>query len=67
MIEKIYKLGIHVEKEYLYFVDEEGDVSRIKDLAQEKVVKVGIKKQPGYTYFIDKEGDVSCMKTSIEK
>lgn len=69
MAEKICKLGIPVEKDYLYFVDKEGDVSRTRDngLTQEKVAKAGIKKQPGYLYFIDKDGDVCCVKIAIEK
>ncbi|MCX7910417.1 MAG: hypothetical protein N2505_02395, partial [Endomicrobia bacterium] len=54
---------------FLYFVDKDGDVSRVK-MARggkkggkpQKVAKVGVKKEEGYLYFIDKNGDISRAK-----
>jgi hypothetical protein len=70
MAEKVLKLGIKREEGYLYFVDQEGDISRIKMArgrkgsgeSPEKVAKAGIKREPGYLYFVDKEGDISRTK-----
>jgi len=69
MAEKVAKAGVKRQKDYLYFVDKQGDVSRAK-MARggkkggkpEKVAKVGVKKQSGYLYFVDKAGDVSRSK-----
>jgi histidine triad (HIT) family protein len=49
------------EKGYIYFVDEDGDVSRCRMVKgrvkekqkKEKVLKVGIKRQPNTLYFVD--------------
>lgn len=68
-MEKVAKVGVKRQKEYLYFVDKNGDVSRAK-MARggkkggkpEKVAKVGVKKASGYLYFVDKAGDVSRSK-----
>ncbi len=70
MAEKVAKVGVKKEKEYLYFVDKDGDVSRAvmarggKKAKQgsEKVAKVGVKKDKGYLYFVDKNGDISRAK-----
>lgn len=71
MAEKVANVGLKKEPGYLYFLDEEGDVSRIKmargrkkieGSCSEKVSKVGIKRETGYLYFIDKEGDISRAK-----
>ena len=70
MQEKVAKVGVKREKDYLYFVDKAGDVSRTK-MARggkksgkpEKVAKVGVKKEKkGYLYFVDKAGDISRSK-----
>lgn len=61
------------EKGWLYFVDKEGDISRVKmarsradkgPKKHEKMKKVGIKKEKGYLYYLNKEGciDRSPMK-----
>ena len=69
MAEKVAKAGIKRDDGYLYFIDKQGDVSKVK-MARggkkggkpSKVQKVGVKKQAGYLYFIDKHGDVSRAK-----
>lgn len=70
MAEKVAKVGVKKEYGYLYFVDKQGDVSRVK-MARggkksrskpQKVAKVGVKKEDGYLYFVDKRGDVSRAK-----
>ncbi len=69
MAEKVAKVGVKKEDGYLYFVDSDGDVARVK-MARggkkggkpQKVAKVGVKKEDGYLYFIDKNGDISRAK-----
>ncbi|MBN1621019.1 MAG: hypothetical protein JW871_00320 [Endomicrobiales bacterium] len=69
MAEKVAKVGVKREDGYLYFIDKQGDVSKVK-MARggkkggkpTKVAKVKVKKQEGYLYFIDKQGDVSRAK-----
>lgn len=69
MAEKVAKVGVKREDGYLYFIDKQGDVSRVK-MARggkkggkpQKVAKAGIKKAAGYLYFIDKSGDISRAK-----
>ena len=71
MAEKVAKVGICKENGYLYYIDKNGDVSRVEmsrggkkkgKKKKEKVQKVGVKKESGYLYFIDKKGDVSRAK-----
>jgi hypothetical protein len=66
MSEKIQKVGVKRESGYLYFIDKQGDISRVlmarggkKGGKSSKVEKVGINKESGYLYFIDKQGDIS--------
>ncbi|MEN3014090.1 MAG: hypothetical protein ABDH23_05720 [Endomicrobiia bacterium] len=69
MAEKVAKVGVKKEDGYLYFVDKDGDISRVK-MARggkkggkpQKVAKVGVKKEEGYLYFVDKNGDISRAK-----
>ncbi len=69
MAEKVAKVGIKKEDGYLYFIDKQGDISRVK-MARggkkggkpQKVAKVGVKKEKAYLYFVDKKGDVSRAK-----
>ena len=65
---KIAKIGVGRAKGFLYFVDKEGDVSRVRmarsradkgTKKHEKIQKVSIKKEKGYLYYIDKDGDIS--------
>ncbi|MBN1385065.1 MAG: hypothetical protein JW983_09320 [Elusimicrobia bacterium] len=69
MAQKIAKAGVKRQKNFLYYIDKHGDISRAK-MARggkkggkpEKVKKVGVKKEKGYLYFLDKQGDVSRAK-----
>jgi uncharacterized protein YcgL (UPF0745 family) len=69
MAEKVAKAGVKRQDGYLYFIDKQGDVSKVK-MARggkkggkpEKVAKTAVKKESGYLYFIDKAGDVSRAK-----
>ena len=71
MAEKVTKLGLERDyKQYLYFIDKEGNVAR-KQKAGEKleevVAKDAVKREKGYLYFIDKEGDVSRTASKSAK
>lgn len=53
------------EKGYLYFLDSEGDISRVKmkrkgepKSPHEKVMKLGVEREPGLLYYIDANLDV---------
>ena len=66
MAEKVKSAGVTRAAGYLYYIDKEGDISRVPMArgrkgkgSPEKVKKVGVKREQGYLYFIDKEGDVS--------
>ncbi|MBI4655115.1 MAG: hypothetical protein HY746_00055 [Elusimicrobia bacterium] len=69
MGEKICKCGVKRHDGYLYYVDKQGDISRVK-MARgkkkggkpEKIMKCGIKKQKGYLYYVDKKGDAAKAK-----
>lgn len=69
MAEKLINTGVNREAGYLYYLDKEGDISRVK-MARgrarkgypEKVKTAGVKREDGYLYFIDKQGDVSRAK-----
>jgi|FLOH01.1.fsa_nt_gi hypothetical protein len=61
-------IGIEREPGYLYFIDKQGDVSRVKmarsrsdkgPKKHEKVEKFGIQKEKGYLYYLDKNGFVA--------
>ena len=63
----VSQTGITREEGYLYFVDKNGDIARVKmarrgqksSKKQELIAKLGIKRKEGYLYFVDKGGDVS--------
>ncbi len=69
MAEKVTKVGVKRVEGYLYYVDKNGDIARVK-MARgrkkggkpEKVAKCGVKKANGYLYFVDKQGDISRAK-----
>ena len=55
MAEKVTKLGVEREEGFLYYIDKDGDVSRVpmarggkKGGKAKKVAKAGIKKEKGY-------------------
>jgi hypothetical protein len=58
--EKVAKIGIKREAQYLYFVKGNAlwKVPRGGRVA-EKVVELGIRPKRGYTYFLDADGDVA--------
>jgi len=70
MAEKCGKANVKKESGFLYFVDKDGDISRVcmargrkaASKKKEKVAKVGVKKESGYLYFVDKNGDISRAK-----
>ena len=70
MGQKIARTDINRQAGYLYFVDEQGDVSRAtmarggrgstrEGGRRKKVAKVGIRKEKGFLYYVDKDGDVA--------
>lgn len=62
MAEKVERAGVKREKGYVYFVDEEGDISRSKTGQKgrrEKVTALHVQREKGFLYFVDSEGDVS--------
>lgn len=64
--QRISKKPIRKEAGYLYFVDKQGDISRVprkgKKGRRNKVLKLGINKMPGYLYYVDKAGYVATTK-----
>lgn len=66
----IARTQINKEKGYLYFLDENGDVSRVKmarrgqktSKLHELIAKAGVERKKGYLYFIDKNGNISQAK-----
>lgn len=63
MAEKIQKLGLERDyKEYLYFINKQGNVARKKksgDSAEEVVAETHLQREKGFLYFIDKDGDLA--------
>ena len=65
MSEKVELVGVTKEHgRYIYFVDEDGDVARVRSAdsrggVPEKVARTGVKKELGYLYYVDEDGDVS--------
>ncbi|MBU0666603.1 MAG: hypothetical protein ABIC91_07455 [Nanoarchaeota archaeon] len=68
---KVLPTNVIREKGYLYFVDKEGDISRVKRATSradkgpklhEKVLKVGVKKEPEYLYYVNKNGKIGRSK-----
>ncbi|MEA3378313.1 MAG: hypothetical protein U9Q69_01615 [Nanoarchaeota archaeon] len=64
----VCKCGIKRESGYLYFVNKDGNCSRVpmarrgakkgKKPKQEVLHKCGIKREKGYLYYVDKNGNV---------
>jgi hypothetical protein len=63
MAEKVQKLGLERDyKQYLYFINKQGDVARKKkggEDAEEVVAETKLQREKGYLYFIDKDGDLA--------
>jgi len=72
MAEKLAKLGVKREKDFLYYI-KDGSVWKVraKRAGQnagkpEKVVDAGVdQRDTSYMYFLDKDGDVARSKRSV--
>ena len=69
MAEKVKTTGVAKQSGYLYYLDKNGDVSRVKMArgsnkggSPERVANAGVNRESGWLYFIDKDGDVSRAK-----
>lgn len=69
--EMVKSTKIHREDGYIYYIDDDGNVSRKKETddpgkkTKINVVKVaGVEKEPGYAYFLDEKGDIrrACLE-----
>lgn len=61
----VARLGLDLDTDYFYFVDEEGDVSKTKRSVgrfrgggKEKVATIGLEHRKGWSYFVNGDGDV---------
>jgi hypothetical protein len=63
MAEKVQQLGLQRDyKQYLYFINKQGNVARKKkagDAAEEVVAETHLQREKGFLYFIDKDGDLA--------
>lgn len=68
---KVARAGVKREKGYLYYIDKNGNIARVKmarggakgQKSKPEVVKVlNLKRQADYLFYIDKDGDVSSVK-----
>ena len=69
MAEKVKSTGVKKQSGYLYYLDKNGNVSRVKMArgankggSPEMVANAGVNRESGWLYFIDKDGDVSRAK-----
>jgi hypothetical protein len=63
MADKVQTLGLERDyKQYLYFINKQGNVARKKkggDGAEEVVAETHLEREKGYLYFVDKDGDLA--------
>ncbi|MBU0614468.1 MAG: hypothetical protein KJ601_00065 [Nanoarchaeota archaeon] len=69
---KYYELQKKLVREpgYLYFIDKQGDIARVRmkkfhetgKQKHEKVFKLGLKKEKGYLYYLDKALNVKVSR-----
>ena len=68
---KIARCGIKRQPGYLYYIDKNGNIARVKmarggakgQKSKPEVVKeLNLKREPEHLFYIDKEGDVSSVK-----
>lgn len=62
--EKVKNTNVKPEKDFFYFLDKDGDISKTKRKGEGKKMKVkklGIKRKPGFVYYL-KDGDVYRSK-----
>jgi hypothetical protein len=71
MAEKVKKLGINREKDFMYYV-KDGDVWKVRRKQPglpkgrpEKVADGGFEMDNNYIYFVDKEGDAARAKRAV--
>jgi hypothetical protein len=71
MAEKVKKLGINREKDFMYYV-KDGDVWKVRRKQPglpkgrpEKVADGGFAMDNNYIYFVDKEGDAARAKRAV--
>src|SRR5512144_3449936 len=71
MAEKVAKLGVSREKDFMYYVKDGGvwKVQRkqpgVPKGRPEKVADGGFEMDTNYIYFVDKDGDVSRAKRAV--
>ncbi len=63
MSDKVKHLGLERDyKQYLYFINKDGNVARKKKTgegAEEVVAETRLEREKGYLYFLDKDGDLA--------
>lgn len=64
MAKVVRKLGIVRKPGFLYFINSDGDVARVKKGSKRKelVKRVGFKRRKGFLAFLDKNGDIAEAK-----
>ncbi|MGQ4874492.1 MAG: hypothetical protein ACP6IY_10525 [Promethearchaeia archaeon] len=61
--EIVFHAGIKREPLYIYYIDKNGNIVKIKEGGKPQIVlELNIEKEPGYVYFLDKNGDVARFK-----
>jgi len=71
MAEKVAKLGVNREKDFMYYV-KDGAVWKVQRKQpgvpkgkQEKVADGGFEMDTNYIYFVDRDGDVARAKRAV--
>ncbi|MBN1114200.1 MAG: hypothetical protein JXA66_02565, partial [Oligoflexia bacterium] len=68
---KVARCGIKRVSGYLYYIDKNGNISRVKmarggakgqKSKPELVLSLNLKREPEFLFYIDKDGDVSKVK-----
>lgn len=64
MPRKLARTRIELEPGFVYLLDRDGDVARLRAGARagtrpSKLLRLGLERSEGYLYFIDGDGDVS--------
>ena len=71
MAEKVAKLGVNREKDFMYYV-KDGSVWKVQRKQPgvpkgkpEKVADGGVEMDTDYIYFVDKDGDIARAKRAV--
>ncbi len=71
MAEKVAKLGVNREKDFMYYV-KDGAVWKVQRKQPgvpkgrpEKVADGGVEMDTNYIYFVDRDGDISRAKRAV--